>query len=198
MPSEHRFIASNGNAVTMCDRPFVSIFPQRMNYGDEIILKGKVKDRAKVFSVNLALDCGVNIAYHFETNFSDSTVTQRYKINGQWRGESVSDNTWIDEPGQKFVITFHFDDDGILVYSGDEQRTFLYSFDYQFDVGEIKTIQCWDDVDYINEITYRFKKAELGSTHRQRAPAEGEHANSDTVTLIVLDTDTDTAKIFKM
>lgn len=158
MSSVHWFTDSNGTLESMHDRPFVAILPKRMKIGDEIVLKGKIKSKAKIFSVNLTLDCGLNIAYHFETNFIDDTVIQDYKINGRWNGEKISENIWIDGPGQKFVLTFYFDDEEILIYTGDEHRNYLYRFAYQFDVGDIKTLQVWDDVDYINEIVFRLKQ----------------------------------------
>lgn len=60
--------------------------------------------------------------------------------------------------GQEFVLTFHFDDSEILVYSDDENRCFQYRFAYKFDIGDIKSVQVWDDVDYIKEIIFRYKK----------------------------------------
>lgn len=59
--------------------------------------------------------------------------------------------------GQDFVLTFHFDDSEIFVYSDDEDRCFLYTFGYKFDIGDIKSVQVWDDVDYVKEIIFRYK-----------------------------------------
>lgn len=59
--------------------------------------------------------------------------------------------------GQEFVLTFHFDDSEIFVYSDDEDRCFLYRFGYKFDIGDIKAVQLWDDVDYVKEIIFRYK-----------------------------------------
>lgn len=158
MSTDHKFKASNGKTVTMGDRPFVAILPKSIKIGDEIILKGKIRDRAKVFSVNFTVDCGENIAYQFETNFTENIVTQNYKTNGEWnRPLSEDENTWIDGPGHKFVLTFLFDDNEFVVYTGDDNRMFQYKFEYQFDIGDIKCIQLWDDIDYISEIIFRYK-----------------------------------------
>lgn len=157
MVSVHKFKASNGKTVTMSDRPFVACFPKQIKIGDEVILKGKLTDNAKVFSVNFTVDCGENIAYHFKTMFSKNIVVQNFKAGGEWHKPAINDdNTWTDGPGKKFVLTFHFDDNEVLVYSGDEDRSFQYRFEYQFDIGDIKTVQVWDDVDYISEIIFRY------------------------------------------
>lgn len=160
----HEFKDSNGKVITMSDRPFVAFLPQQIKECDEIVIKGKIKDIAKVFSINFTLDCGKNVAYHFETNFIDNTVKQNYKTNGEWdKSESIEENTWTNGPGHNFVLTFMFDDNEFLVYSEDEFRNFQYRFPYQYDIRDIKTVQVWDDVEYINEIIFRYK-SKLGGT----------------------------------
>lgn len=59
--------------------------------------------------------------------------------------------------GQEFVLTFHFYEDEIVVYSDDQDRCFQYKFDHKFDMGVIKSVQLWDDVDHVNEIVFRYK-----------------------------------------
>lgn len=164
MASVHTFTDSRGAAVTMADRPFVAFLPKLLTIGDEIVLKGKIKDNAKMFSVNLTVDCGENIAYHFETNLTDGTVIQDYKIGGKWRGSAKSvPNTWIDGDGQEFTLTFYFDDSGIVVYTGDESRNMQYEFEYFVDIGTVRAIQVWDDVQHISEIIFRYGKKLLTS-----------------------------------
>lgn len=60
--------------------------------------------------------------------------------------------------GQEFVLTFHFDDNEILVYSDDEDRCFQYKFGHKFDIGDIKSVQVWDDVESVDEIIFRYQK----------------------------------------
>lgn len=145
--------------VSMLDRPFVAILPKQIQFGDEIIVKGKLKDNANVFSVNFTVDCGENIAYQFKTNLADNTLVQNAKINGKWNDNKIIEtNTWIDDAGQQFVLTFQFTDSDILVYSDDENRNLICNFDYRLDIDDIKTVQVWDDVEYINEIIFRYNK----------------------------------------
>lgn len=139
---------------------FMAILPKQTQIGDEIILKGKIKDNAQAFSVNFVLSCCPNpnnIAYHLKMDFVGNRVTQNYKTIGIWNEERVNENTWI-RSGQEFVLTFHFDDSEILVYSGDENRCYLYKFDYKFDIGDIMSVQLWDDVDCVNEIIFRYRQ----------------------------------------
>lgn len=56
------------------------------------------------------------------------------------------------------MLTFHFDDNEILVYSDDEDRCFQYKFGQKFDIGDIKAVQVWDDIDYVEEIIFRYRK----------------------------------------
>lgn len=139
---------------------FMAILPKQTQIGDEIILKGKIKNNAHVFSVNFVLSCcpnANNIAYHFETDFVSNTVTHNYKKIGIWNEATVNENTWI-QSGQEFVLTFHFDDSEILVYSDDENRYFLKRFGYKFDISDIMSVQLWDDVDCVKEITFRYRQ----------------------------------------
>lgn len=169
MSFAHKFKASNGKTVTMSDRPFAAILPKHAKIGDEVILKGKLADDAIVFSVNFTVDCGDNIAYHFKTMFNKNTVVQNYKADGKWHKPAINDeNTWTDGPGKKFVLTFHFDDNEMLVYSGDENRHFQYKFEYQFDIGDIKAVQVWDDVDYISEIIFRYGMEEWNMENQKQ------------------------------
>lgn len=128
-----------------------------MTIGDEIVLKGKIKDNAKVFSVNFVKDYN-NIPYHFKTDFDKNVVIQNYKTDGQWREEIFETNTWIQGAGAEFVIGFYFDSSEFIVYGGDEKENFQYRFPYQFDIGDITSVQAWGDFEYINELTFCYGK----------------------------------------
>lgn len=99
-----------------------------------------------------------NIAYHFKTNFATKKVQQNYRTDDQWNDEITEENTWALGPGEEFVLTFFFNDDEIIVYSEDEYRNYQYSIKNRFAIGEIKSVQVWDGVQYINEIIFRYKK----------------------------------------
>lgn len=58
--------------------------------------------------------------------------------------------------GSKFILTFHFSPREIVVYE-DECKNYQYSFSHKFDMGDIRAVQVWDDVEYIDEITFRYK-----------------------------------------
>ena len=59
--------------------------------------------------------------------------------------------------GEEFILTFLFNENGIIVYSGDDGGCFQYKFVPVFDISEIKVIQLWDDIEYIKEIVFRYK-----------------------------------------
>lgn len=140
--------------VCLCRPPFSAILPKPLQFGDKINLKGKIKNDANVFSVNFLLEYPLNIAYHFRTDFDTNNVTHNYKSSGIWNDEVVEKNTWIDGPGREFNLTFFFDDKDILIYNS---GGFQYRFGHKFNIGDIKTVQTWGDVDFISEIAFIYK-----------------------------------------
>lgn len=53
--------------------------------------------------------------------------------------------------GDTFKLEFIFSDEEILVYS---DIGFHYKFELQFDLSEIRSLQIWDDLDYVNELKF--------------------------------------------
>ncbi|XP_055701397.1 uncharacterized protein LOC129800784 [Phlebotomus papatasi] len=146
----------------MTERPFCAVLPQQLKFNDEIVLKGKIKDNASVFSVNFCLESSPTpsyIAYHFKTLFRvdrEVGVIHNHK-NNSWGEEIVESNTWIDGPGEEFILTFLFTNRDITVYTDDDNRCFQYKYDHQLDIGDIRTVQIWDDLEYIREVIFRYK-----------------------------------------
>lgn len=105
---------------------FKAILPKKVQVGDEIILKGKINDDAKVFFVNFVCDYYDDIAYHFKTNFTSNTVVQNHKTGGAWKKEITNANTWISGLSDEFTLTFHFGATEILVYTGTVQTHSLW------------------------------------------------------------------------
>uniref|UniRef100_A0A0K8TTR1 Galectin n=1 Tax=Tabanus bromius TaxID=304241 RepID=A0A0K8TTR1_TABBR len=143
----------------MCDRPLIAPLPKHLSYGDEIILKGKVRDDATEISFNFVLDSCPQpsmIAYHFKTKFKENVVVHNTK-QCTWLEEKPEENTWIDKPGEEFILTFYFDDSEILIYTGDDMRDLQYRYDHVLAYDEIKSVQVWGDVEYITEVTFRYR-----------------------------------------
>lgn len=85
-------------------------------------------------------------------------MVQNWRTNGKWGDETVEPNTWTDA-GQEFTLTFEFTEEEIMVYSGDgDNEDFITQFSYQSDMGHFASVQVWDDVDYVNEIIFRYHK----------------------------------------
>lgn len=59
--------------------------------------------------------------------------------------------------GSEFTLTFHFTENEIIVYTEDEGRTYQYQFGHKFDISQIENVQVWDDIEYIQEIIFRYK-----------------------------------------
>lgn len=79
-------------------------------------------------------------------------------MNGNWNDEIVEKNSWIQGPGQEFVLTFFFSDDEIVVYTNDVGRGFQYKYSNKFNIDDIRSVEVWGDVEYVNEIIFRYKK----------------------------------------
>lgn len=60
--------------------------------------------------------------------------------------------------GSKFTLTFHIGEDDYFVYTGDEGRNFQYQFPHQLNIKDIECVQLWDDIEYVNEIIFRYKQ----------------------------------------
>lgn len=135
-----------------------------MRAHDEVILKGKVKNDAKEFFINFPAyplsTPPTNIAYQFKTNFVTNQIAHNYKTNGHWNDEKVEKHTWISGPVQELVLTFSFGDGEIFVYAGDEYRNYQYAFERKFSIDSIRSIEVWGDVEFIDEITFRYKRGE--------------------------------------
>lgn len=137
---------------------FKAILPKPIQIGDEIVLKGKIKNDAKHVSVNFVCKYYDDIAYHFKTNFTSNTVVHNYKEAGRWNSEITDENTWIRGLNDEFILTFHFNTTEIAVHTGDEDRSSQYGFKHQYDMKDIDSVQVWGDVDYISEIIFRYSK----------------------------------------
>ncbi|XP_058819334.1 galectin-12-like [Topomyia yanbarensis] len=178
----------------MSERPFTVHFPKRPEIGDEIIVRGKLKSDAKVFSVNFILPlpppmlrsfaepdsalassqnsqtCHSNghsttaqsppyIAYHFKTVFHDdgsSIVVQNWK-NIVWQQEIRSPNLWLKDRKRPFGIIFRFHPDTIKVFAEHAHHAPEYEFEYQVPLESIRTLELWDDVEFVEEVTFRFR-----------------------------------------
>lgn len=138
--------------------PFSAILPKPPQIGTEVILKGIIKKDAKEFSFNFINENRSNIQYHFKTNFVTDKIVKNFKILGDWGQEKREEIEWTGGPGTEFILTFHFDDNEMFVYEGDENRNFLHRFPYQFDIGDIKYVEVWGDVKFISEVIFRYKE----------------------------------------
>ncbi|XP_053690753.1 uncharacterized protein LOC128739300 [Sabethes cyaneus] len=177
------------------ERPFTVQFPKKPEIGDEIIVKGKLKPNARVFSVNFILPlpppmvrsssvpdsfvknsshgsgvCCNNgldtanpsppyIAYHFKTVFKDdgsSVVVQNWK-NLVWQQEVLGPNLWLKDRNRPFGLIFRFHHDTIRVFAEHTHHTPEYEFEYQVPLESIRTVQLWDDVEFVEEVTFRFR-----------------------------------------
>lgn len=135
-----------------CSPPFAVAKP--IQVGDIIILEGKIKDDAKQFSVNFRMEDPSDIAYHFRTDFtSRQTVVHNRKVDGSWKHEIVENNTWIEGPGKSFSLYFFFDKNEIWVYNEEDLQ---YKFKLHAALDDIKYVQAFDDVEYIDEIAFEY------------------------------------------
>ncbi|XP_055638281.1 uncharacterized protein LOC129776582 [Toxorhynchites rutilus septentrionalis] len=179
--------------ITMGERPFTALFPKEPQIGDEVIIKGRLKPDARLFSINFVLpfpaqvhngctcesvtseedvdhQCTCThhpakargsspyIAYHFKTVFHDdgsSYVAQNWK-NIVWQPEERSANFWLDDRNDRFTLIFRFHYETIKVFVEDTHHTPDYEFEYQMPIDRIRTVELWNDVELVEELTFRF------------------------------------------
>uniref|UniRef100_A0A182Q1K9 Galectin n=1 Tax=Anopheles farauti TaxID=69004 RepID=A0A182Q1K9_9DIPT len=150
----------------MSKRPFTARFPTFPANGDEVIIRAKLKDDARKFSVNFCLpppemlqDGAPKpyIAYHFKTMYDAngaSCVVHNWK-NVQWQEELVVDNNWHVDRSKTFRVVFRLHEDSIKVFVGCVDHPPDYEFPLQMPLDQIDTLELWDDVERVDEISFR-------------------------------------------
>ncbi|XP_058448239.1 galectin-6-like [Malaya genurostris] len=155
----------------MSNRPFTAQLPRKPEFGDEILIRGKLKSDARVVSVNFCLprpaqlpddQTPPHIAYHFKTIFHDdgsSAVIHNWK-NCVWQDETVEENYWMLDRNEKFTLIFRFHEEVFKVFAEDTQHTPDYEFVHQLPMENILQIEIWDDIEYIEEIAFKYKRTD--------------------------------------
>lgn len=151
----------------MSNRPLLAYLPLKPNYGDEVLLRAKLKSNAKRFSVNFCLPRPDHItdeqtppfiAYHFRTDFyedGNASVVHNWK-NCTWQDSVEDQNYWMYDLNEKFTLIFRFHEECIKVFAEDTQHTPDYEFEHKFPMESIKIIELWDDLEYVEEIAFKY------------------------------------------
>ncbi|XP_055543429.1 galectin-4-like [Wyeomyia smithii] len=152
----------------MSVRPFVAQLPRSPQHDDEILIRGKLKSDARAFSINFCLprpdqvpakQTPPHIAYHFKTIFHDdgsSAVIHNWK-NLVWQAEDVYENYWMLDRNEKFTLIIRFHEEVFKVFAEDTQHTPEYEFAHQLPFSMIQSIELWDDIEYVEEIAFKYK-----------------------------------------
>uniref|UniRef100_A0A182IKY0 Galectin n=1 Tax=Anopheles atroparvus TaxID=41427 RepID=A0A182IKY0_ANOAO len=151
-------------------RPFKAQFPTNPKEGDEVLIRGTLKEHARCFSVNFCLPRPTEvpphvsppyIAYHFKTIYEDQgdgKVIQNFK-NLEWHAkEKVSDNIWHTNRNEAFTVIFRLHEEKIKVFGNDIQHNPDYEYELTMPLEEIDTIELWDDVKEVKEIRFCYDK----------------------------------------
>lgn len=104
------------------------------------------------------------VAYHFKTIFRDdgsSVVIHNWK-NHFWQTESREENYWMYDRTKRFTLIFRFHNEAIKVFAEDVQHTPDYEFVHQFPFEDITTIELWDDIEFVDEISFKYKNDDDG------------------------------------
>ncbi|XP_049277082.1 uncharacterized protein LOC125760722 isoform X2 [Anopheles funestus] len=151
----------------MSNRPFTAKFPKNPENGDEVYIRGKLLDDAKSFSVNFCLprppqvmqhQTPSYIAYHFKTIYDgndESRVVQNWK-NVHWQQEQVYANHWHMDRSKTFRMIFRLHEDSIKMFLNSVDHPPEYEFMVQLPLDQIESIELWDDVEAVEEISFRY------------------------------------------
>lgn len=146
--------------------PFKAQFPRNPKNGDEILIRGRLREDTRQFSVNFCLPrpAGFSeqksppyIAYHFKTMYDEdggSQVVLNWK-NVNWQKEEILENIWHTDRGKDFTVIFRLHEDKIKVFVDCIDHLPDYEFLLQLPLDEIRTIELWDDVE-VEEISFRY------------------------------------------
>lgn len=140
--------------------------PKAPRYGDEIAIKGVLRNDAERFSINLCLDrsddCEPNaepewIAYHFGVDFSEGgdicKVTQCSK-NVNWIDPLIVEDDAFN--GRTLNIIVRLDEESIKVFHEDTQHAPDYEYSHQFPIEKIRIIELRDGIDRVEEIRLKY------------------------------------------
>uniref|UniRef100_A0A182JQT5 Galectin n=1 Tax=Anopheles christyi TaxID=43041 RepID=A0A182JQT5_9DIPT len=151
----------------MSNRPFTAKFPTCPENGDEVLIRGKLHDNAKSFSVNFCLSRPSQvaenqsppyIAYHFKTIYDendDSRVVLNWK-NVQWQEEEVLDNYWHVDRSKTFRVIFRLHEDSIKMFADSVDHPPDYQFPVQLPLDQIESIELWGELESVEEISFRY------------------------------------------
>lgn len=96
-----------------------------------------------------------DIVYRIKAN--QNSIYQNCRQNGSWMLEDIPDDNYLaQEDENEFTVTFHFTEEEIYIYSGDESRNLEYNFQSPLSMYSIGCVHVWDDVDRVKEITFRY------------------------------------------
>uniref|UniRef100_A0A182PJ52 Galectin n=1 Tax=Anopheles epiroticus TaxID=199890 RepID=A0A182PJ52_9DIPT len=151
----------------MSNRPFTAKFPRSPENGDEVLIRGKLCDDAKSFSVNFCLPRPPHvpnhqtppyIVCHFKTIYDEdkaSRVVLNWK-NVQWQEEEVLDNYWHVDRSKTFCVIFRLHEDCIKVFADRVDHQPDYQCPVQLPLDQIESVELWDDVESVEEISFRY------------------------------------------
>nr|XP_049463206.1 uncharacterized protein LOC120953078 isoform X3 [Anopheles coluzzii] len=98
------------------------------------------------------------IALHFKTIYDERDDTSRVVLNWknlQWQQEEVLDNYWHVDRSQTFRVVFRLHEDCIKVFVNSVDHPPDYQFPVQLPLDQIESIELWDDVEHVEEISFR-------------------------------------------
>uniref|UniRef100_A0A182TFE0 Galectin n=1 Tax=Anopheles melas TaxID=34690 RepID=A0A182TFE0_9DIPT len=157
----------------MSNRPFTAKFPRYPENGDEVFIRGKLKDDAKRPAQVAEHQTPPYIALHFKTIYDEKNDTSRVVLNWknlQWQQEEVLDNYWHVDRSQTFRVVFRLHEDCIKVFVNSVDHPPDYQFPVQLPLDQIESIELWDDVEHVEEISFRYDNG--------NSPLDFEHASS--------------------
>lgn len=98
------------------------------------------------------------IAYHFKTIYDeggDSHVVLNWK-NVYWQQEEKLENNWHTDPSEPFTVIFSLHEEKIKVFVDRIDHPPDYEFPLPLPLNNIFTIELWDDIEDVEEISFRY------------------------------------------
>uniref|UniRef100_A0A182TAD0 Galectin n=1 Tax=Anopheles maculatus TaxID=74869 RepID=A0A182TAD0_9DIPT len=118
-----------------------------------------IGDDSKYKDVDLNNDTPSYILYHFKTIYDDENDASRVVLNWknlQWQQEQVYDNHWHVDRSKTFRVIFRLHEDCIKMFVNSVDHPPDYEFSVQLPLDQIESIELWDDVENVEEISFRY------------------------------------------
>ncbi|XP_058060355.1 uncharacterized protein LOC131211035 [Anopheles bellator] len=149
---------------------FVAHFPQEPDDWDEVILRCKLQDNARQFSVNFCIKAPDGweeskidekpIMYQFKMLFPEEPTGKSEVVQNwwymNWKREEMVENTKLTDRTQPITLVFRMFEAKMKVFVGAIDHPPDYEYDLTLPLREVCTVEVLEDFQHVEELSFRY------------------------------------------